>query len=542
MILRRHPWACASAYSQIGSVAIANRWATADFLAAWGFSAQRKGALRTWADTVKVVGRAPLAAIFGIDAAEVDQAFDPELGSIWGLSACRLGTLRYCPLCLEVGYHHPLFQAVYVHSCPVHGVRLLDACSRCGDPLATDLQLSKGRPMALFGCRGCGVSHVRESKLLMLEDGCASEAWRGFSRDVAQWRERALDRLAFPALRAGGFEGLAISGADPGAVDLAMLTSLPDLWPPSLRAVCSAPVAATRAALIRHRFESTARLGKEEPAIDHEIGVLLGYGVECVRSMSSTRPARLGTRLHAEFPTPRWRALGRIERRLSLSRDYAHGHGSAGARRARGLLIRRRSLILLPARCARATPSHRSWRSVHGANAAVGVPYAGEQARLTWNEGLLSTSAGTLAIPLSACERAVRTHWPGSVAEEFFGWAATHFQTRWLVDASVETTRYHTYPDADCGDPYLTKQWPIVDLASLTAGRSYGIGATFEPTRRGFVVHAVIATDAPLGTTPTQASGLIPKQQAPRVRPVDMGGVRRRISRPHQFLLPDDLW
>jgi hypothetical protein len=46
--------------------------------------------------------------------------------------------LRWCPQCLQIGFHSILFQDWRVLSCPWHGCRLLDSCLRCDravDPL-----------------------------------------------------------------------------------------------------------------------------------------------------------------------------------------------------------------------------------------------------------------------------------------------------------------------------------------------------------------------------------------------------------------------
>lgn len=51
------------------------------------------------------------------------------------LGGVSSGVLRYCPRCLELGYHTPLFQLLWVTECPVHGVSLASHCPRCACPI-----------------------------------------------------------------------------------------------------------------------------------------------------------------------------------------------------------------------------------------------------------------------------------------------------------------------------------------------------------------------------------------------------------------------
>lgn len=45
--------------------------------------------------------------------------------------------VRYCPLCLEKGFHSSIFQHLLVARCPVHGSTLEDACPRCKMPFSS---------------------------------------------------------------------------------------------------------------------------------------------------------------------------------------------------------------------------------------------------------------------------------------------------------------------------------------------------------------------------------------------------------------------
>lgn len=43
--------------------------------------------------------------------------------------------LRYCPLCIQGGFHSIWFQLAALQICPVHGCRIGDACTVCGAPI-----------------------------------------------------------------------------------------------------------------------------------------------------------------------------------------------------------------------------------------------------------------------------------------------------------------------------------------------------------------------------------------------------------------------
>jgi hypothetical protein len=57
---------------------------------------------------------------------------------------------RFCPICLEAGYHSYLFDWEFMHSCPLHGCLLTGECQSCG---ATIEWKKKERTLARFGYR-----------------------------------------------------------------------------------------------------------------------------------------------------------------------------------------------------------------------------------------------------------------------------------------------------------------------------------------------------------------------------------------------------
>lgn len=68
--------------------------------------------------------------------------------------------LRYCPTCLEAGFHAAWFQWEFIEQCPLHRCHLLRGCRRC----ATAIPYALDRKMAMqpLSCAHCGTSWVPE--------------------------------------------------------------------------------------------------------------------------------------------------------------------------------------------------------------------------------------------------------------------------------------------------------------------------------------------------------------------------------------------
>lgn len=64
-------------------------------------------------------------------------------------------SLRYCPRCLEKGFHSPLHQLVWIARCPIHDVPLVDRCPGCGEFIPYLLV-----PKVLANPYGCKCGHV----------------------------------------------------------------------------------------------------------------------------------------------------------------------------------------------------------------------------------------------------------------------------------------------------------------------------------------------------------------------------------------------
>ncbi|MEO0953155.1 MAG: hypothetical protein AAFY44_17790 [Pseudomonadota bacterium] len=77
------------------------------------------------------------------------------------------GQLHFCPICIEAGFHSPIFELSDVRLCPWHGVELEDRCPSCGAPIYTNLPVSG--VVKPFQCK-CG--HL-------LWPGISDESWVG---------------------------------------------------------------------------------------------------------------------------------------------------------------------------------------------------------------------------------------------------------------------------------------------------------------------------------------------------------------------------
>lgn len=78
----------------------------------------------------------------------------PDTTGVYCLDECWLTRrFRYCPLCLEAGYHTALFQIRAIGACPFHRAQLSDRCHCCGTEIPI---LLLSRPLlAPYFCERC---------------------------------------------------------------------------------------------------------------------------------------------------------------------------------------------------------------------------------------------------------------------------------------------------------------------------------------------------------------------------------------------------
>ncbi len=96
--------------------------------------------------------------------------------------------LRYCRLCLERGFHSPLFQLPWWQGCPIHRDESLREACLCGALLPAGLDLNAAR---ILVCDACGADLIHPGRMLGLADSkCeagASDAWQAIVTDYRRW-------------------------------------------------------------------------------------------------------------------------------------------------------------------------------------------------------------------------------------------------------------------------------------------------------------------------------------------------------------------
>lgn len=74
-----------------------------------------------------------------------------HLSTDHSMSGIHALTLRYCPDCIQQGYHSPLYQMSWITRCPVHDVPLSESCPSCGQFIG--LTLTNHDFVTPYGCK-----------------------------------------------------------------------------------------------------------------------------------------------------------------------------------------------------------------------------------------------------------------------------------------------------------------------------------------------------------------------------------------------------
>ena len=174
----RHPWPYPSAVSLLSNLARVHVLGRQDLAALWLSSPHAKRLADELAGMRRLVTDDCIAASLRLTAAEVSLAFDPTQ---WWPEALRtfapafVDPLRFCPACLEEGYHSNLFQLPWWARCPMHDVSLRSACPHCGGPL-TGLSL-RAAPARALHCSDCNRSLVSTGALVDAARGPNADRW-----------------------------------------------------------------------------------------------------------------------------------------------------------------------------------------------------------------------------------------------------------------------------------------------------------------------------------------------------------------------------
>lgn len=91
--------------------------------------------------------------------------------------------LRYCPACLELGFHAAWFQWRFIERCPVHGGRLRRGCRKCGAPIPYLLNSSMAtHPLSCARCSTCWVPALDRPA------GCCTPVTGRAARILRRWQ------------------------------------------------------------------------------------------------------------------------------------------------------------------------------------------------------------------------------------------------------------------------------------------------------------------------------------------------------------------
>lgn len=107
--------------------------------------------------------------------------------------------LRYCRLCLERGFHTPLFQLPWWNGCPIHRDEPLREACRCGALLPAGLDLDAAR---ILICDACGADLIHPGRMLGLADSeCeagARDTWQAVVFDYRRWMAEVSTQFMMP--------------------------------------------------------------------------------------------------------------------------------------------------------------------------------------------------------------------------------------------------------------------------------------------------------------------------------------------------------
>ena len=97
--------------------------------------------------------------------------------------------LRYCPSCLNEGFHATLFQFTPIQQCPIHHIRLREACRHCRHRIAYRLDAAfAARP---FACPNCAHPLLADATALRLPHRSTAA-----TRKIMRW-QRYLAKYAY---------------------------------------------------------------------------------------------------------------------------------------------------------------------------------------------------------------------------------------------------------------------------------------------------------------------------------------------------------
>lgn len=457
---RRHPWPYASAFSLIGCYARINVLDRKDLLGQW-LSSKRSGRVEQhldWETVPNTVGVGTLCRSFDLVPEAVSLAFDLTAwwpGSLRFVAERTQSCLRYCPECINQGYHSGLFQLPWWRVCPIHGEPILDRCPNCAEPIPISLDLSRGGvPHRLFLCRRCGFDLANSAAIVAASHQAVPEVLHRVVGVHRRWTLQVDSHYVVPPIFSK--EYWLLTGED--ALALLSLSQVP--LPIELRSFTEVPTPAPT-------FPLHIKIRREGP-VGSNLALQL---VNCLTKTFSGVP-EIGDRMIA-LDWHRTKRLIAVERRLQHSFgkpitcahwDWLHTSRSTKAMsptweegfRERG--YRRRIFEM-----------------------KVAKDLAGDSSLEIKDSELQRLTSVKLVLGLTTFLGTQESREPDHrPLRQIASWWYEHFLILALIDATIYATHVNSYIDHDGSDPYLEKCWPSISLDRQPPGHDWGIAATYQ--------------------------------------------------------------
>lgn len=461
----RHPWPYLSAVSLLSNIArmhVLDRYALA---AVWqaGPSAKKLanqlGSMRRWV-TDERIGES-----LRLKVSEVPLAFDP---THWWPEALRTfaipfaDPLRFCPACLEQGYHTHLFQLPWWQRCPVHDLHLLSECPSCGGALV-GLGL-RAPPKYALHCSSCSRDFVDTCALANAVRSPIAERWHTVVGAHRRWSS-AVSRVfvVAPKLLTPYCE---VSGHS--VIEWIHASGVP--WPRELRRFVS---------------EVSIRLGGLKVQLpapnDDDLDALERLGATITHS---TVPEVDEVQVFPAVNRTLGRSLARTERRLQLmnSADSPQFARVVGFHISQGVNDSQVAMLKEMEASETALMRDRGYRA-RCAELHVTENYSLAVAGRPRGH-LVGLAALRLLYHVRSALVDFETASARSAARDVLEWWYAHLMTLALVDGTVAAIHHVGFPRSGTME---LPGWPPVDMGRHAPGHSWVLAATLG--EKGLVAH-----------------------------------------------------
>ena len=469
----RHPWPFPSAFSLLGCVARVNLLSRRQLAALFTTAGAR---LQKVAETLgtlhdaRDLGVDPqiVEARLGLTPAELRLAFD---SSAWWPEAFRSlrealsGPTRFCPECIQQGYHTHLFDLPWVARCPVHMQPLVNACPRCGGGIYGLSQSSISQNA--FSCLKCHADFSNTGAIIMASRASGARLQESVAAHF-RWCRRISDAYVVAPTSPG-------RDVESDAAFLHALINITGIeWPSELGSIVDPA-------------------GLESGGIHVSVSAFARKAVERLRRLSRNVGSASIDNVEAfscSLEQSRW--LLNIERRLQTSagerearaiRDYYYY-----ARRwlkAGGLSHRERTALPQPNHEVGNSGPRPAPSSIRGhgyryraRTISIETTYTGNTYLSVVQGDLSELSSVRLLAGIAAVKRSLPVR-ELKVVRAIIDWWYQHLLALSLVDTmSAAAHKAGWLTPESCPSPEVLPGWPLVDLDRIPPGRAWMLAAT----------------------------------------------------------------